>query len=103
MLSLIISISLIWLIPDNWYNTAFCEVCCPDSLLPYPQLLRHKRQELQGVRTIIKHDTCNIIKTDMSKRPILCDADKPRVLKGRWTLDPISEIAALDGKTDSEN
>jgi hypothetical protein len=40
-------------IPDQWYSRRFCEVCCPDSLLPLPQRLTHERQEMQGVRVLI--------------------------------------------------
>jgi hypothetical protein len=24
-------------IPDEWYDKRYCEVCCPESLLPFPQ------------------------------------------------------------------
>ena len=37
-------------IPHNWYQSRFCEVCCPRSLLPLPQTLRHEREVMQGVR-----------------------------------------------------
>jgi hypothetical protein len=37
-------------IPHNWYQSRFCEVCCPKALLPLPQLLRHEREVMQGVR-----------------------------------------------------
>lgn len=37
-------------IPDDWYQTQFCEVCCPKALLPLPQTLRHEREIMQGVR-----------------------------------------------------
>jgi len=37
-------------IPSNWYQTRFCEVCCPRALLPLPQTLRHEREVMQGVR-----------------------------------------------------
>lgn len=36
-------------IPSNWYQTHFCEVCCPSQLLPLPQLLRREREVMQGV------------------------------------------------------
>lgn len=37
-------------VADRWYLSKFCEVCCPESLLPVPQLLQHKRMELRGER-----------------------------------------------------
>lgn len=39
-------------IPDEWYSTIYCEVCCPSSLLPHPQLARHQRQEARGERIV---------------------------------------------------
>lgn len=32
-------------IPNEWYSTRFCEVCCPNSLLPLPQQLRQERAQ----------------------------------------------------------
>jgi hypothetical protein len=37
-------------IPDGWYSPSFCEVCCPESLLPAPQVLRNRRSEARGDR-----------------------------------------------------
>lgn len=37
-------------IPSDWYMSRFCEVCCPQSLLPAPQLLRIEREIMQGTR-----------------------------------------------------
>lgn len=39
-------------IPDNWYQGEYCEVCCPDDLLPFPQIAAHKRQESRGERVV---------------------------------------------------
>jgi hypothetical protein len=54
-------------IPDEWYSSRFCEMCCPDSLLPLPQLLAHARQEACGYRTVGK----GLVWYDTSKRPVL--------------------------------
>ena len=37
-------------IPHDWYQSWFCEVCCPKALLPLPQTLCHEREVMQGVR-----------------------------------------------------
>ncbi len=37
-------------IPDDWYDARWCEVCCPESLLPVTQMLEHERQVSSGVR-----------------------------------------------------
>ena len=37
-------------IPDNWYPDKFCEVCCPDHLLPINQKLAHERGLMNGSR-----------------------------------------------------
>jgi hypothetical protein len=46
-------------IPSEWYATRFCEVCCPQRLLPMPQTLRIEREIMQGVRE--EQDGCIII------------------------------------------
>jgi len=32
-------------ISDRWYQTEFCEICCPTDLLPLPQILKNMREE----------------------------------------------------------
>jgi hypothetical protein len=54
-------------IPTSWYDDRWCEVCCPESLLPYPQRLTHDREIMQGVRT--EHNGGTAI--DFTKRPTL--------------------------------
>ncbi len=43
-------------IPDEYYQKHFCEVCCPEDLLPMPQRLALDRMILRGEREIIKTD-----------------------------------------------
>jgi len=43
-------------IPDSWYNSTYCETCCPEIFLPINQQLTHRRQEERGERRIIKND-----------------------------------------------
>lgn len=38
-------------IPDEWYDTKFCNTCTPRNLLPYPQLLRIELEIMRGNRT----------------------------------------------------
>lgn len=37
-------------ISDKWYDDQYCEVCCPNSLLPHPQKMRQFREILRGDR-----------------------------------------------------
>lgn len=37
-------------IEERWYRQTFCEVCCPQSLLPVTQRQRHKRDIARGRR-----------------------------------------------------
>ena len=37
-------------IPDEWYKTEYCTICCPDDLLPPQQKAKHLRQEMRGER-----------------------------------------------------
>jgi len=65
-------------IPDNWYQHRYCEVCCPEELLPHPQQMAHKRQEERGERVVgdgwisIYPDKVPVIPGDENsrKRPI---------------------------------
>lgn len=41
-------------IPHDWYQSRWCECCCPDDLLPLPQQLKHHRQELTGERRVVR-------------------------------------------------
>lgn len=38
-------------IGERWYRNRFCEVCCPEKLLPITQLHRHERDVMRGRRT----------------------------------------------------
>jgi len=37
-------------IGERWYSRRYCEVCCPESLLPIPQIQSHERDVMRGVR-----------------------------------------------------
>jgi hypothetical protein len=37
-------------IGERWYSKRYCEVCCPESLLPVTQQQRHEREEMRGQR-----------------------------------------------------
>lgn len=54
-------------IPNNWYDMRYCEVCCPEQLLPIQQQLTHDREEKQGVRKV----SSNVLRFDRSKCPDL--------------------------------
>lgn len=54
-------------IPDDWYRDYWCEVCCPEELLPLPQILAHKRQIARGEREAGD----GFIKIDTAKSPKL--------------------------------
>lgn len=53
-------------IPDDFYSSTFCEVCCAEELLPITQKLRHQRQEERGERIVSKGGTVMI---DFSRSP----------------------------------
>jgi hypothetical protein len=48
-------------IPHDWYSDRFCEVCCPDRLLPITQRLRIWRDEESGKRVTTKSENGYII------------------------------------------
>ncbi len=37
-------------ISDKWYDERYCSICCPDSLLPHPQLASQLREIDRGDR-----------------------------------------------------
>ena len=39
-------------IPDDWFQDNWCEICCPQVLLPIHQRDRHERQEACGAREV---------------------------------------------------
>jgi len=39
-----------WRIPDEYYNDRICEVCCPESLLPIQQRVKHLLDVGRGIR-----------------------------------------------------
>lgn len=56
-------------IPHEFYDERWCEVCCPEELLPSPQQARLKRQEASGERTVHRGDVFTSVSYDPSKRP----------------------------------
>lgn len=42
-------------IGERWYSRRYCEVCCPRSLLPLPQIQIHERDIMRGVRVEGEH------------------------------------------------
>jgi hypothetical protein len=67
-------------IPDEWYDKTFCEVCCPEALLPTTQKLRHERQEARGERVVGN----SVVTINMDKRPRVRGYD-PQGLRVKWT------------------
>jgi len=55
-------------IPDRWFDTRYCEVCCPEYLLPHQQVMAHRRQEARGERTIRNTGEFQIISIDPTKK-----------------------------------
>jgi hypothetical protein len=51
-------------IGDRWYDNRYCEVCCPQDLLPPQQLLQHERAIERGDRK--EHDGFTQIKLGSS-------------------------------------
>ena len=51
----------------DWYQQRWCEICCPEDLLPLPQRLAHALEIEQGVR--IQGD--GFIKINYAKKPTL--------------------------------
>lgn len=49
-------------IGERWYQIRYCEVCCPESLLPITQVQIHEREEMTGQREKLQ----NCIKYDFS-------------------------------------
>ncbi len=52
-------------IPHSWYQDHWCEVCCPERLLPVQQRLAHDRDEACGARVV---SVCGVT-INFSKRP----------------------------------
>jgi hypothetical protein len=80
-------------IPDRWYNNYYCEVCCPESLLPHPQRMRHQRQEARGERVVGK----GFIKIDLTKAIRTLPKEKkeptgPRKLAAGWKVKKAKDI-----------
>jgi hypothetical protein len=63
-------------IPDDWYQGKFCEVCCPERLLPIPQQLRIEREKAQGFRQSYGERSYKI---DFEKKP-------------KWECRPVTEF-----------
>lgn len=43
-------------IGERWYDKQWCEVCCPQSLLPIPQRQAQERDVMSGNR--VEHENC---------------------------------------------
>lgn len=48
-------------IGDRWYADHFCEICCPASLLPLPQLLKQRREEQLGNRQTVGNRMVSVV------------------------------------------
>lgn len=77
-------------VPDEWYDDRFCEVCCPERLLPLPQRLAHERGVENGSR-VEKDVNMNGIKftaiqTNYSKYPQI-PTDKYPTTQTQWIRD----------------
>jgi hypothetical protein len=86
-------------IENDWYAQKFCEVCCPTSLLPLPQLLRHDRDERKGTRitTIHEDGTLSICKCIQPSKQKLnatwtIEMEDPEILYGIGLEDEITRI-----------
>ena len=77
-------------IEDEWYLTRFCEVCCPTSLLPLPQILKHDREEMRGDRETTISKDGSIIYVRRCVRP-----QKDFKLKGTWTIDVEESLESI--------
>lgn len=60
-------------IPDAFYSDHYCEVCCPESLLPFPQIAAHARQEKRQERVVrpAGEGGFGIVSIQFDKRPTL--------------------------------
>jgi hypothetical protein len=60
-------------IPHDWYQSRWCECCCPSELLPLTQQLKHHREELTGERKVFRGESlgmpCDMVRIDTSKAP----------------------------------
>ncbi len=72
-------------IPHEWYDKSFCEVCCPQPLLPIQQQLRIARDILSGDRVEKVCEDGMVIVTQKLK------ANK-RKLKENWTVEMDSPL-----------
>ena len=52
-------------IPEEYYQKHFCEVCCPEDLLPMPQRLALDRKTLRGEREVIKCDGFTMVRQEL--------------------------------------
>lgn len=63
-------------IPTDWYMSEWCEVCCPESMLPVPQILRNRLREASGeTQTTLSGGI--IMTATQGKRIRLPDGPKP--------------------------
>ncbi len=72
-------------IPDEWYNTEYCSVCCPHDLLPHPQQARYIRQIMRGDRREITTEIDGVKMTIVKSR--LGGSEKTVGYKGKTVED----------------
>lgn len=68
-------------IPNDWYDEKWCEVCCPDHLLPINQRMKIRREYEGGIRIATESDNgIIIVHHDLKKCPDLrTEAEKQKV------------------------
>jgi len=82
-------------IPHDWYDDHWCEVCCPEHLLPITQRLKHDRMGSSGERIVNEHS----IGYDWTKVPRFGPPyhHEPKKLKNIWKLEPPVDITSIQG------
>jgi hypothetical protein len=85
-------------IPNEWYDTRFCEVCCPHNLLPIPQQLAYNRKILQG--KITEHSVTNDDGTVIKYVRHVIEPVPTRRLNKKWSVELADDIVSL---TNDEN
>jgi len=77
-------------IPDQFYKDRFCEVCCPEGYLPYPQRLELWREDLSGHRT--RYKSGGYVFTKFSTKL------RGKVVDGKWVVDEPQTIIYANTK-----
>jgi len=80
-------------IPDNWFTDRYCEVCCPEDLLPVNQQMRKIRARARVEEFIIKIDAMEMVRHDLNKQPDFHTdkekedfIEKEKKLREDWTI-----------------